>query len=156
MTLHEDNPQVSPCSGWTFRGSAYCQLICQQNKVKCLQWAQEHLNEGVAATECEEAAATRRESFFIVLFSDESFWNCPSISSKQAGGGVYVCVGEWGWCVTGFSQVYLLCVSVTHFGNQWTSSKFNSNTQQYTELDLHVQSLTLVQHSRKFSSLAIC
>ena len=34
--------------------------------------------------------------------------------------------------------------------------QFNSNTQQYTELDLHVQSLTRVNHSRKFSSLAIC
>ena len=51
--------------GWTFRGSAYCQLIRQQNKVKRLQWAQEHLSEGVAAT--------GHELFFIVLFSDESF-----------------------------------------------------------------------------------
>ena len=25
--------------GWTFRGSAYCQLICQENKGKHLQWA---------------------------------------------------------------------------------------------------------------------
>ena len=32
--------------GWTFKGSAYCQLICQQNKVKRLQWAQEHLSDG--------------------------------------------------------------------------------------------------------------
>jgi len=32
--------------GWTFRGSAYCQLIRQQNKVKRLQWAQEHLSDG--------------------------------------------------------------------------------------------------------------
>ena len=51
--------------GWTFRGSVYCQLIRQQNKVKRLQWAQEHLSKGVAAT--------GRESFFIVSFSDESF-----------------------------------------------------------------------------------
>ena len=28
--------------GWTFRGSAYCQLIRDANKVKRLQWAQEH------------------------------------------------------------------------------------------------------------------
>ena len=28
--------------GWTFRGSAYCQLIRQKNKVKRLQRAQEH------------------------------------------------------------------------------------------------------------------
>ena len=58
--------------GWTIRGSAYCQLIRQQNKVKRLQWAQEHLNEGVAATGCEGVAATGHKSFFIVLFSDES------------------------------------------------------------------------------------
>ena len=30
--------------GWTFRGSAYCQLICDVNKAKRLQWAQEHLD----------------------------------------------------------------------------------------------------------------
>ena len=59
--------------GWTFTGSAYCQLIHQQNKLKHLQWAQEHLSEGVAATRCEGVAATGRKSFFIVLFSDESF-----------------------------------------------------------------------------------
>ena len=54
--------------GWTFRGSAYCQLIRQQNKVKRLQWAQEHLSEGVAAT--------GREWFFIILINDESFCDC--------------------------------------------------------------------------------
>ena len=67
--------------GLTFRGSAYCQLIRQQNNMKHLQWAQEHLSKGVAATGREGAAATGREgaaatgceSFFIVLLSDESF-----------------------------------------------------------------------------------
>ena len=29
--------------GWTFRGSAYCQLIRDANKVKRLEWAREHL-----------------------------------------------------------------------------------------------------------------
>lgn len=28
--------------GWTFRGSAYCQLIREPNKLKRLQWAQDH------------------------------------------------------------------------------------------------------------------
>ena len=59
--------------GWTFRGSAYCRLIRQQNKVKDFQWAQEHLSKGVAVTGREGADAIGRESFFIVLFSDESF-----------------------------------------------------------------------------------
>ena len=31
--------------GWTFRGSAYCQLIRQNNKEKRLKWAREYLNE---------------------------------------------------------------------------------------------------------------
>ena len=29
--------------GWIFRGSAYCQLIREANKVKRLEWAQKHL-----------------------------------------------------------------------------------------------------------------
>jgi transposase len=33
--------------GWTFRGSAYCQLICEVNKVKRLAWARNHLHETV-------------------------------------------------------------------------------------------------------------
>ena len=31
--------------GWTFRGSAYCQLIREPNKVKRLDWAWKHLND---------------------------------------------------------------------------------------------------------------
>ena len=31
--------------GWTFRGSAYCQLIREANKVKRLTWAQQHLSD---------------------------------------------------------------------------------------------------------------
>ena len=31
--------------GWTFRGSAYCQLIRDVNKVKRLAWARDNLND---------------------------------------------------------------------------------------------------------------
>ena len=31
--------------GWTFRGSAYCQLICDANKRKRFDWAQSCLSE---------------------------------------------------------------------------------------------------------------
>jgi len=31
--------------GWTFRGSAYCQLIREPNKVKRLEWARQHLDD---------------------------------------------------------------------------------------------------------------
>ena len=41
--------------GWTFRGSAYCQLIRGANKTKRLHWAQQHL----------------RDSFEDVIWSDE-------------------------------------------------------------------------------------
>ena len=33
--------------GWTFRGSAHCQLIRRANVEKRLQWAREHLNEAL-------------------------------------------------------------------------------------------------------------
>ena len=33
--------------GWTFRGSAYCQLIRRENKVKRLAWAREYQREPV-------------------------------------------------------------------------------------------------------------
>ena len=32
--------------GWTFRRSAYCQLICAQNKEKQLEWAETYLHDG--------------------------------------------------------------------------------------------------------------
>ena len=31
--------------GWTYRGSAYCQLIRQQNKEKRLDWARTYIND---------------------------------------------------------------------------------------------------------------
>ena len=34
--------------GWTFRGSAYCQLIRTANKAKRLQWAQQYLSEAAS------------------------------------------------------------------------------------------------------------
>ena len=45
--------------GWTFRGSAYCQLIREANKVKRLAWAQQYL--------CET-----NEGFKDVIWMDES------------------------------------------------------------------------------------
>lgn len=51
--------------GWTFRGSAYCQLIRQQNKEKRLKWAQEYLNES-------------EDGFDNVIWSDESSIQCET------------------------------------------------------------------------------
>lgn len=51
--------------GWTFRGSAYCQLIRQKNKEKRLQWAREHLNES-------------EDGFADVIWSDESSIQCET------------------------------------------------------------------------------
>ena len=44
--------------GWTFRGSAYCQLIRVVNKQKILEWAQQYLNEA-------------KDGFDDTIFSDE-------------------------------------------------------------------------------------
>ena len=46
--------------GWTFRGSAYCQLIREANKVKRLEWARRHHEE-----------SQRLNSFKDVIWSDE-------------------------------------------------------------------------------------
>ena len=45
--------------GWTFRGSAYCQLIREGNKVKRLAWALLHLTEAA-------------EGFRDIIFTDET------------------------------------------------------------------------------------
>ena len=45
--------------GWTFRGSAYCQLIRAANKQARLQWAKQYIDE------CEDG-------FLDVIWSDES------------------------------------------------------------------------------------
>ena len=34
--------------GWTFRGSAYCQLIWEQNKEKRLQWARDNVDSALS------------------------------------------------------------------------------------------------------------
>ena len=65
--------------GWTFRDNAYCQLIRQQNKVKRLLWAQDHLSEGVA---------TGRESYLILLFNDELFRSVRSFRLNGWGRSV--------------------------------------------------------------------
>ena len=46
--------------GWTFRGSAYCQLIRDSNKVKRLEWAREYLQ------------ASQSDGFTDVVWTDES------------------------------------------------------------------------------------
>ena len=40
--------------GWTFRGSAYCQLIREANKAKRLAFAQKYVEEATSATEFED------------------------------------------------------------------------------------------------------
>ena len=45
--------------GWTFRGSAYCQLIRDANKTKRLEWARQHLDTALS------------DGFTDVLWADE-------------------------------------------------------------------------------------
>ena len=44
--------------GWTFRGSAYCQLIREANKVKRLDFAQKYIEEATSATGFEDVVWT--------------------------------------------------------------------------------------------------
>ena len=48
--------------GWTFRGSAYCQLIRQENKAKRLEWAQQHRNDNFADVIWTDNCSVQMES----------------------------------------------------------------------------------------------
>ena len=45
--------------GWTFRGSAYCQMIRRENKMKRLDWARQYVDEAA-------------NGFLDVIYSDET------------------------------------------------------------------------------------
>ena len=45
--------------GWTFRGSAYCQMIRHVNKLKSLKWAQQNVHEA-------------EQGFLDVIYTDET------------------------------------------------------------------------------------
>ena len=61
MTVHqlhqlltEKGHSISLCSlGWTFRSSAYCQLIQNENKAERLAWAREHKDSTLYCTDGE-------------------------------------------------------------------------------------------------------
>ena len=62
--------------GWTFRGSAYCQLICDTNKEKRLKWAQEYLtlNNQITDVVCTRTYCTGiTESFTKTLYEADFF-----------------------------------------------------------------------------------
>ena len=51
--------------GWTFRGSAYCQLIRKSNKAKPLQWARDHTQDAfenvIWTNECSVQLETHKK-----------------------------------------------------------------------------------------------
>ena len=51
--------------GWTYHGSAYCQLIREVNKMKRLAWAKQHLHEA-------------EDGFDDVIWTDESSVQCDT------------------------------------------------------------------------------
>lgn len=48
--------------GWTFRGSAYCQLIRDANKAKRLEWAQKYMNDDFANVIWTDEASVQLET----------------------------------------------------------------------------------------------
>jgi len=48
--------------GWTFRGSAYCQLIREPNKLKRLKFAREHQNDDFANVVFTDECSVQLES----------------------------------------------------------------------------------------------
>ena len=63
--------------GWTFRGSAYCQLIREANKVKRLQWSEQHKDDNFDDVIWTNEATTIRNSPAILLSK-----NWPSPEAK--------------------------------------------------------------------------
>ena len=48
--------------GWTFRGSAYCQLIREPNKLKRLEWARKNLNNNFSDVVFTDECSVQQES----------------------------------------------------------------------------------------------
>ena len=48
--------------GWTYRGSAYCQLIRDANKEKCVSWARDHLHDDFSDVIWTDEATVQLES----------------------------------------------------------------------------------------------
>ena len=87
--------------GWTFRDSAYCQLIRQVNKKKCLQCAQEYKDDMFAdviyTNECTVQLESHR--WFFCWKEDEA--PCPN-----HGQNVQVWAGISLWGSTGICNFY--------------------------------------------------
>ena len=56
--------------GWMFRGSAYCQLIWNVNKLKILKWAVEHQNDDYSDVICTDGASIQLQKPSPVLLSE--------------------------------------------------------------------------------------
>ena len=48
--------------GWTFRGSAYCQLIREANKIKRLEWARKHKDDDFSNVVFTDKSSVQQES----------------------------------------------------------------------------------------------
>lgn len=74
--------------GWTFRGSAYCQLIRDENKVKRLTWAREHLHDTFCDVIWTDECTVQMESHR--RFACRKAGEAPRPKPRQV---LYVCVG---------------------------------------------------------------
>jgi len=103
--------------GWTFRGSAYCQLIHDVNKEKRLDFARAHSSDNFAnmifTDECSVQLETHRRrccrkegeppknkpqyALVILTRDDITFLIGQSIQSKFTYGLALACVGEQGF-----------------------------------------------------------
>lgn len=53
--------------GWTFRGTHYCQMICEVNKSKRLEWAREYLHDDFSDVVWTDETTATGESQALLL-----------------------------------------------------------------------------------------
>ena len=95
--------------GWTFRGTAYCQLIREPNKLKRLEWAQKYLNEA-------------EHGFMDVVWSDEC-----TVQLETHIGDSAVTRGENHLSIN-LGKTYSIVLSMVHESNYTPYRKKNGLT----------------------------
>ena len=80
--------------GWTYRGSRYCQLICQANKEKRLDWARAHLHDDFEDVVWSDETTVQLECHKRFCCRKERRATPPKTLCEASSEGA--CVG-WNW-----------------------------------------------------------
>ena len=88
--------------GWTYRGSAYCQLIRQANKEKRLEWARAHIQDNFEDVVWTDETSVQLECHKRLL-QEERRTTLPKASCQASSQGA--CVGR-NWMAWSHRNLY--------------------------------------------------